>query len=317
MTRIRSIALLVILIALSGLSLNRLITHRESVVWFLDLGPEYVPRQISAAEAAWFQPLPRENLTPELRNKRATEDSDTYFNPNRIHEPDYRAKVTRHYAIERFLTASRRTDPHYLKVLEVLVSQGYGIEEWAHTCMTILSFGRGTSVKYEPPQKPAHNAHHTAPAATDAHTKKTAYNRAIDGFARTLGTIDPKVIHPLLSISLEYQSGEPLLGLTPVSLERGDRLWTDADWITPEMRRAQAAYQGPDRKLWTGDLRRGFADFLKRSRQRAQGRHVPEDRQTIQDLIGFGLLDPEDLVGVEVVEGEGGGWGTSGSAKSL
>lgn len=295
---------LFILAILLVFSLARLSRHAGPVADLLGLRPTYLPRPVDLVRENWWRPLPGETLTPDQRTERARTNSDKYFDPARTNESAYREKMRRHYIIAKYLTATRRHDPSYVAVMNLLASHGYGILEWDESCNAIINYQQSAFLRM------SKSANGSAPESKIAPEIEfdsiQGYDFYVERFAAIFGLVDHEFFQKLLSIPLEFTSHEPLLGFPGSELQMGDRFFTDMDWLTPEVMAAWESYQGPDRSQWTRELRDNFAQFLRRSRYRSYGYsyrlYLAEDRKTVQDLIGFGLIQPEDLDGMEVVD---------------
>lgn len=276
-------------------SLERLWTHREAVIDLFGLGPAYIPRPVDLEEENWWKPLPHEDVLLEVREQRANKDSDTYFNPKRFGR-DYREKVRKHNYIAKYLTATRRHDPQYAKVMEMLAVRGYGILEWDPVCGAILNHQIRAQVHDQ---------------LEKAYSQKTDWDEAIlferiqgydywaERLAGIFGMIDHEFFKELLAIKLTAKNREPILGFPGRELEIGDRFFTDEDWVTPEIRAAQASYQGRNRSEWSYRLRSRYFQFLRNSRLRSYGHDVPEQPGVVQELLDSGMIKTEDLDGVK------------------
>jgi hypothetical protein len=62
-----------------------------------------------------------------------------------------------------------------------------------------------------------------------------------------MGITNESLIHELLEIELPFASGDQVLGVGPMALIRGDRLYTDSDWMDEEFLSAAERYSGPKR----------------------------------------------------------------------
>lgn len=293
---IRSLKVLgtLVILAMLTVSVGRLWIYRDSVQKLFELGPAYIPRPIDHTEDAWFRPLPREEVPLKLRKERAIENSDKYFNPELSWEQPYHRKIRKHNSIAKYLTATRRHDPQYVEGMRLLAVRGFGVLEWLPTCNAIINYQLRSLFRQRQESLDADNEVYF--------NIRQGYDFYVEIFAGIFGMVDHQFFRELLAVKLEVKNREPILGFPGPELEIGDEFFTDEDWMTPEIIVAKAEYKGPPREEWSKELRDAYAQFRRRSRVREYGHHLTEKRAVIQDLIGFGLLEPEELEGVEVVE---------------
>jgi hypothetical protein len=284
-------------------SLERLWVHREDVIDLLGLGPAYIPRPIDLTEENWWKPLPHENVSLELRTKRAHEDSDKFYDPKRFGK-DYSEKIRKHNYIAKYLTATRRGDPQYVKVMLLIARRGYGILEWDATCNVILNHQIRFPVRRRMEKEYSKNTGWDDEILFET---EQGYEFWAERLAGIFGMIDHEFFRELLAVELGIRHREPILGFPGRDLEIGDRFFTDEDWITPEIRAAQATYQGRSRSDWSHASRGYYAQFLRKSRLRGYGREIPEYRHIIQNLVDVGMIARGDLEGVEIIDGPFGG----------
>ena len=295
----RSGLLVLLLVGITTGSVFRLWSSRDLVIRYLGWGKTYIPREPNLEEEAWFRPLVFQEVSPEERSRRAEEDGDRYFDPKRSFEPSYQRKMQEHYAVYSYLTATRRDDPNYQKVLLMLVAKGFGISEWRGVCLAIRNYhlfgkfrGRGRlSFKDLGLEGGAAGLH--LPSANE---------QFVETCAKTLGLVDHDFFESLIAIRLPSKNREPVLGLRAPRLQMGDAFLLAEEHLPQAYLEACAKYQGVDRGAVSRSLRSEFGYFIQRCRMRASGFDVGEHRDVIERLVRAGLLQWEDLEGIELLD---------------
>ena len=256
--------------------------------------PNAVPLT-GSSPSAWFRPLPKEEVDHQLRLKRAAEDSEKYFNPERLPDAEYQQKLRRHYAIARYLTATRRHSLPYRKIMSMLLVRGYGVLEWLPTCSAILD-----SQLYLHFQDPS--GQHENSSEVVNWPMRESYDFYAVEFAKIFGLVDHDFFQSLLAVRLDTRKHEPVLGLPLPEVELGDRFLTDQDWLTPHWTTLQSQYEGAPRAQWTKELRETFAGFYHRSIVRKSTPSIPEDSSIVAALMAAKMITSSDLEGVVITE---------------
>ena len=181
------------------------------------------------------------------REARIALDPDAYWDPGRT-DSAYRSKVVRHNQISQFLTSSRREDPAYRAVMVKLLENGYGLSDWVDFV--------GVASQYHMPVSLARNRLEAEGFLGDeierelvpARAHQSALRRHVVGTCRmVIGISDQRLIDELLEIELPFTPGYQVLGVGPMAMIRGDRLYTDSDWIDEDFLSAAERYTGAKR----------------------------------------------------------------------
>ena len=266
------------LVALALVSLGRLWWEREALRSYFTSSPFAASGALIQNDEPGAPRLKRDSILLEVRRKRAMTNSDRYYNPDRKGEAAYRQKIRNHQRIASYLMASRRNDPDYHRVMNVLATRGFGILEWTETCRAIITY-QGLMSEVD---------------------SADAYSQVSLTFTGLFGITDHAFFHNLLSIPLEFNLRESALGGSVPELVIGDEFYTDDDWMGSEFRHARALYTGPRRERVGPYLRTQYRDFVYRCRLRASGEVVPEYRMAIRHLRWAGLISDQDLAGIEL-----------------
>ena len=178
------------------------------------------------------------------RDRRIAENPDAYFDPDRT-DPWYQAQVRRHNQIGQFLSSTRRDDPSYRKILTLLLENGYGIEEWTEA-VSILGFHHLPVVlKRHSLMEAGFSPQQVEDHLGSAKLQQQQQLRLIhDNLRARCGIDDPELMDTLIGVELEFLPNEEVLGLGPLRTIRGDKLYTDEDWLDAEFAAAKARYQG-------------------------------------------------------------------------
>jgi hypothetical protein len=183
----------------------------------------------------------------ETRRRRSQLDPDSYWDPDRK-DPAYRRRVIRHRQISQFMTSSRRDDPAYRDVMKKLLEHGYGLADW-------IDFV-GVASQYHMPVSLARARLHAEGFLPDQIEEELVPARAHQALLRrnitemirnVIGIHDDEFLNELLGIELPYTQGDQILGPGAMAMIRGDRLYTEEDWMDAEFQAAAERYEGPPR----------------------------------------------------------------------
>ncbi len=206
--------------------------------------------------------LPAMSVSQAQREKlkEFEEHPDDFYDPNNKN-PEYLKKVAHHHRIGSFVESPYRDDPGMREILSYLLANGYGIENWGATVSFLYgeTFMVRTALKIM--REKGMSEKEIEEALTDPNPKPgsplwmKAEKGKDDSFqfrklALTTGIDDPDVLEGLLereSVFYEFGFSELITGDTVATAEKGDRLYTDRDWLEPEFVDAMNAFEGEPR----------------------------------------------------------------------
>lgn len=181
------------------------------------------------------------------REARIALDPDAHWDPDRT-DSTYRSKVIRHNQISQFLTSSRREDPAYRAVMVKLLENGYGLSDWVDFVGVASQFHMPVSLARSRLEAEGFLADEIELELVPARAHQSALRRHVIATCRmVMGISDQRLIDELLEIELPFAAGDQVLGVGPMAMIRGDRLYTESDWMDEAFHSASERYSGPKR----------------------------------------------------------------------
>ena len=178
---------------------------------------------------------------------RMAENPDAYWDPKRRGE-EYRSKVIRNNQISQFLTSSRRDDPAYRAVMVKLLEHGYDLIDWVDFVGIASQYHMPVSLARSRLEAEGFVGDELDRELVPARAHQEALRQHVLATCRiVMGIEDPTFIDELLEIELPYAQGDQVLGVGPLAMIRGDRLYDEEDWLDGEFRSAIERYTGAAR----------------------------------------------------------------------
>jgi hypothetical protein len=150
-----------------------------------------------------------------------------------IEDPEYGKKILKSNLIKQYLEAPRKDDPLYQEVLNTLLENGYGIENWSATCGLILSWQMPIYLTEQDLKLQGYTGIDLNNKLYEILEGKSEFRQMlIDNSFSTTGIPEPELIEKLLDVPLRTTRNEVPFVYAGTTTYDWDRIYTDEDWMT-------------------------------------------------------------------------------------